>query len=166
MGQRAWRMNPFESVVRQWKRREKWRPSSEWIHRRSKVMEKAGQSEFESSRGASRLRLGFENVHLQPSLRENNGRRKPIGTGADDASSAYQFRFSLHLSGHRDANHCRGASEFGHWTTAILPSGSRSSVGAYNPSNSRRHHRFCVRFSTGVVNQYCQITARTWRGGL
>src|SRR6266581_7504647 len=96
-------------------------------------MEKARQGKLESSRGASRLRLRLENVYLQSSLRENNGCCEAIRTGADDASSAYQFSFSPHVSGHRDANHSRGASEFGHWTTAILLSASRSSVGAYNP---------------------------------
>src|SRR5882724_9036761 len=58
-------------------------------------MEKARQGKLESSRGASRLRLRLENVYLQSSLRENNGCCEAIRTGADDASSAYQFSFPL-----------------------------------------------------------------------
>src|SRR5580693_10789588 len=62
------------------------------------------------------------------------------------------------------ASHCRGAT-IGHSTARILPSGSRVSVGAYSPRNSRRHQRPVLLFSVAVVNQYCQRTARTWRGG-
>src|SRR5437868_6568046 len=128
-------------------------------------MQKTRQSELERSRRASRLRLRFKHLHFQSSLRKNNSRRKAIRTGANDASCAPHFIFSLHASDHINANHSRGASGFGHWTTVILPSASRCNVGAYNPSNSRRHHKPCARFSAEVVNQYCQITARTWRGG-
>src|SRR5437899_13052528 len=53
----------------------------------------------------------------------------------------------------------------GHSETAILPSDWRSSVGAYSPSCCLLHHVPCARFSSGVVNQYCQTTARTCRGG-
>src|SRR5437879_9018621 len=53
----------------------------------------------------------------------------------------------------------------GHSKTAILPSGCRSNVGAYRPSCCLLHHVPCERFSSGVVNQYCQTTARTCRGG-
>src|SRR5436309_4986059 len=53
----------------------------------------------------------------------------------------------------------------GHSKTAILPSGCRSNVGAYRPSCCLLHHVPCERFSAGVVNQYCQITARICRGG-
>src|SRR5439155_10395263 len=44
----------------------------------------------------------------------------------------------------------------GHSETAILPSDWRSSVGAYSPSCCLLHHVPCARFSSGVVNQYCQ----------
>src|SRR5579864_3658322 len=91
MRQRAGRMNPFESMVRQRQRGEKWRPGSKWIHGRSEVMKKAGQSELECPCCASRLGLRFENGHLQSSLGENNGRCETIRTSTDDA------RFAGHL---------------------------------------------------------------------
>src|SRR6266851_5454348 len=53
----------------------------------------------------------------------------------------------------------------GHSITTKVPLGSRSSVGAYDPKNCRRHHFLAVRFSATVVNQYCQSTARICRGG-
>src|ERR1700693_3035410 len=53
----------------------------------------------------------------------------------------------------------------GHSITTIVSFGSRSSVGAYNPTNCRRHHFLAARFSAIVVNQYCQSTARICRGG-
>src|SRR6266404_2517651 len=65
------------------------------MHRRSEVMEKAGQGELESPCGASRLRLRFENVDLQSPLSENDGCCETIGTSTDDASFAGHFRFSL-----------------------------------------------------------------------
>src|SRR6266567_148124 len=52
----------------------------------------------------------------------------------------------------------------GHSTTLMLPSASRSSVGAYRPNIRRRHHMPLERFSAIVVNQYCQSTARIWCG--
>jgi len=48
----------------------------------------------------------------------------------------------------------------GHSMTSIWPSASRSSVGAYSPNNSRRHHIPVERFCLMVVNQYCQSTER------
>src|SRR5213080_3079863 len=58
-------------------------------------------------------------------------------------------------------HHCRGET-VGHSVTLILPSASRCKVGAYNPTNCRRHHIPVCCFSAMVVNQYCQSTARTW----
>ena len=49
--------------------------------------------------------------------------------------------------------------------TTSFPSGLRSIVGAYWPSSCRRHQN-PSRFSGQSVNQYCQITARTSRGGV
>src|SRR5207247_2593239 len=59
----------------------------------------------------------------------------------------------------------RGSVIAGHCNTTILPSSSRSSVGAYNPSCSRLHHSPCACFSSGVVNQYCHSTDRTCLAG-
>src|SRR5271163_554645 len=95
MRQRARRVNPFEPVIRQRQRGEKWRPGSQWMHRRSEVMEKAGQGELKRSGGASRLGLRFKNVHFPSTLSENDGPSETIGTGADDASLAAHLRFSL-----------------------------------------------------------------------
>src|SRR2546430_2885071 len=63
------------------------------------------------------------------------------------------------------ASYSLGSDVDGHWSTTTLPSDSRSSVGAYNPSCCLLHHVPSERFSAGIVNQYCQITARTCRGG-
>jgi len=65
------------------------------MYRRSEVMQKTGQRKFERSRGASRLGLRLKNIHLQSVLSENDGRRKPVGTGADNTSFAGHFRCSL-----------------------------------------------------------------------
>src|SRR5436309_11721195 len=59
-------------------------------------------------------------------------------------------------------HHCRGET-VGHSVTLILPSALRCKVGAYNPTNCRRHHIPVCCFSAMVVNQYCQSTARTDR---
>src|SRR6266849_9257107 len=53
----------------------------------------------------------------------------------------------------------------GHSATTMVPSGSRSRVGAYSPNSCRRHHIPVARFSAMLVNQYCQSTARICRGG-
>jgi hypothetical protein len=58
-------------------------------------MQKTRQGELKGARRPSGLRLGFENLDLQSLLRQNDGRRKAIGAGADDASSARHVRLSL-----------------------------------------------------------------------
>jgi hypothetical protein len=58
-------------------------------------MPKAGQGELERPGRASRLRLGFKNLHLQSLPSENNRRCKGIRTGADNASSEVHVRFSV-----------------------------------------------------------------------
>jgi hypothetical protein len=58
-------------------------------------MPKAGQGKFERPGGASRLSLGFKNLHLQSLLSDNDRRCKAIRTGADNASSVGHVRFSL-----------------------------------------------------------------------
>src|SRR5262249_11422422 len=49
--------------------------------------------------------------------------------------------------------------------TKTFPSGARSRAGAYRPRFSLRHQSPVERFVAKSVNQYCQITARTCRGG-
>ena len=58
-------------------------------------MPKAGQGKFEGAGRASRLRLGFKNLHLQSLPSENNRRCKAIRTGADNASSGGHVRLSF-----------------------------------------------------------------------
>src|SRR5215470_3686189 len=58
-----------------------------------------------------------------------------------------------------------GGRAWGHSKAKIFPSGARSRAGAYKPRYSRRHQRPVERFVARSVNQYCQTTARTWRGG-
>jgi hypothetical protein len=60
-------------------------------------------------------------------------------------------------------NYCRPRTA-GHSVTTMVPSGSRSRVGAYRPNNCRHHHVPVARFSAMLVNQYCQSTARICRG--
>src|SRR5213592_881088 len=74
-----------------------------------------------------------------------------------------QFLKRFFAPNHPD--YSRGSIISGHCNTTILPSASRSSVGAYNPNCSRRHHLPVARFSSGSANQYCHSTARTCRGG-
>ena len=59
-----------------------------------------------------------------------------------------------------------GGNSSGHSTTANRPSAAIVNSGAYSPRYSRRHQSPVRRFSPSVVNQYCQITARTYRGGV
>src|ERR1043166_2850333 len=47
----------------------------------------------------------------------------------------------------------------------IFPSAVRSRGGAYSPSNSSLHHAPVLRLVARSVNQYCEITARTFCGG-
>src|SRR5258708_15151963 len=61
-------------------------------------------------------------------------------------------------------NYFRGPTA-GHSVTTMFPLGSRSRVGAYSPNNCRRHQIPVARFCAMLVNQYCQSTARTCRGG-
>ena len=58
-------------------------------------MPKAGQGELERPGRASRLRLGFKNLHLQSLPSENDRRCKAIRTGADNASSEVHVRLSI-----------------------------------------------------------------------
>jgi hypothetical protein len=65
------------------------------MHGRSEVVKKARQGELESSCGASRLRLGFEDVYLPSVLSKSDGRGETVGTGTDDAGLAGHLRYSL-----------------------------------------------------------------------
>src|SRR5437879_12722018 len=80
------------------------------------------------------------------------------------APITHALPFIVERSAFLCTHHCRGET-VGHSVTLILPSASRCKVGAYNPTNCRRHHIPVCCFSAMVVNQNCQSTARTWVGG-
>ena len=82
------RVNPLEAMFLQWQRRKKWRASSERVNRGAKVVVKAREGELESARGASGLRLSFENVDVRVALRKDNGRGQAVGSRTDDAGFA------------------------------------------------------------------------------
>src|SRR5215472_16873097 len=58
-----------------------------------------------------------------------------------------------------------GGSGSGSCRIPYRPSGSFVTTGAYRPSSWRFHQLPVERFSSIEVNQYCQITARTYLGG-
>lgn len=82
------RVNPLQAIFLQRERSKKWRARSERVDRGTKIMEVAWKRELESARGASGLRLSFENVHVHAALRKGNGRGQAVGSRTDDASSA------------------------------------------------------------------------------
>ncbi len=49
-------------------------------------MAEAGQRQLHGARCSTRLRFGFEDFHVQPSLRQHNGRGQTVRAGADHAS--------------------------------------------------------------------------------
>src|SRR6202030_509508 len=104
------------------------------------------------------------NIYVQPRLSQNNGCSQPIRSGADDACLTVHFTNHPGAPAGSGKNYCCGRAA-GHSVTTMLPSGFRSSVGAYRPKNCRRHHIPVARFSAMLVNQYCQSTARICRGG-
>src|SRR5580704_2783528 len=167
MGERSRRMNPLQSMIFERQRREERRPGAHRMHRRSKVVQEAWQSQFHRARCTARCRLSLEHIDLQAGLGQDDGRCKPIWARANAAC------FAAHRESPTDLmllalllnfecatiSYCFG-STLGHSTTLTLPSGARSSVGAYRPKNCLRHHSPLARFSDIAVNQYCQSTAR------
>src|SRR5580704_1261969 len=136
---------------------------------RSEVVEKAGQRQRKRARRAPRSWLSLEYIDIETCLRQNNGCRQAIGASADHARFTAHYK-TLRMSPHDGTSraistrYSRGAT-VGISTAPILPSASRSSVGAYRPRISRRHHAPEICFSASVVNQYCHRTARTRLGG-
>ena len=56
-----------------------------------KIVEKAGEGERKSARGAARLGLGLEDLNVQACGGEDNGRGEAVGTGADDGGAVWQI---------------------------------------------------------------------------
>src|SRR6266849_2075035 len=138
------------------------------MHRRSKVVQEAWQSQFHRARGAARCRLGLEHIYLQACLGQYDGRCQPIWTRANNACLATHREsptnlvlFAVLLIFKCATISYSFGSTVGHSTTLMFPSGPRSSVGAYRPNSCLRHHILVARFSDIVVNQYCQSIART-----
>jgi len=61
----------------------------------SEIVVEAWQSEFKRARGATGLRLGFEDVNVNAALREGDGSGEAVGSSADDAGPALR-RFRIH----------------------------------------------------------------------
>src|SRR5215472_7647316 len=147
---------------------------------RAKIVPEAGKRQFEGARSAAGNGLGLEELDLEPGLGEDNGGREAVGAGTDDAGfgnvSWHFARGRCWPRSRRESQHpmlrakCQSriyslGCTSGDWMTWMLPSDSRSRVGAYSPRYSRRHQFPVARFSAMVVNQYCQSTARICRGG-
>ena len=56
------------------------------MDRRSEVVMKPGQRQLHGARAAAGLSFSFENLDLHARLRQHDGRRQPVGAGADNAS--------------------------------------------------------------------------------
>jgi hypothetical protein len=93
--ERCGRVNPPQAVSLQWQRRKKRRASGEWVNGRAEIVEEAGKREFEGARGATGLRLRFEDVNVHAVLREGDGGCEPVGSSANDAGPALR-RFRIH----------------------------------------------------------------------
>src|ERR1700736_3412554 len=142
------------------------------MHRGSKVVQESRYGQFHGARGAARCRLGLEHIDLQACLGQYDGRCQPIRTRANNACLAAHREsptnlvlFAVLLIFECATISYSFGSTVGHSTTLMLPSGPRSSVGAYRPNSCLRHHFPVARFSDIVVNQYCQSTVRIWCGG-
>src|SRR5262245_66600810 len=79
------------------------------MHRRTEVVMKAGQRQFESAGGAAGLRLGFVDIDVQTCLSQDDSRCQAFWTGADYASAsrhACKFRVSgFELQEWKSSNH-------------------------------------------------------------
>ena len=58
------------------------------MDRGAEIMEEARKRELEGARGASGLRLGFENVHVRAALRKYDGSGQAVGSRTDHTGSA------------------------------------------------------------------------------
>jgi hypothetical protein len=58
------------------------------VDRGTKIVEEARERKLQRARGAAGLRLGFENVDVHATLREDNGRGQAVGSRTDDAGSS------------------------------------------------------------------------------
>jgi len=79
MGQRRGRMNPLQTVRLERQGRKEWRPGSEGMDRRAKIVKETGFGQRQRAGGTARLRLGFENVHMDAALGQGDRGGKAIG---------------------------------------------------------------------------------------
>src|ERR1700730_4146326 len=91
-------------MIAQRQRRKEWRPASQRKDCRSEVVPKARRGQPQSARRSARRGLGFQHVHLQPSLSQDDGRRQPIRTRADDT------RLTAHRESPEPALKCTSGS--------------------------------------------------------
>ena len=84
MGERRGRVNPRQPIIAQRQRREKGRGGGHGMHGGAEVVLKARQGELHGPGSSAGLLLGFEDLHLQPRLREHDGGSQPVGTGSHD----------------------------------------------------------------------------------
>jgi len=85
MRQGDWRVDPFQTVIGQGQRRKEWRSGSHRMHRGTEIMVEAGQRQLHVARSSAGLRFGFEDFHLEPSLRQHNGHCQIVRTRSDHA---------------------------------------------------------------------------------
>src|SRR5262249_12703083 len=167
LGKRGRRMNPFESVILQRKLREKRRACGQRKHSRAEIVRETREGQFHAAGRAARDLLGFESIHLESGLREDDRGCEPVGARSDNA----RFPVARHNSWMTDCTirnfriYSLGGTS-GHSTTLISPSGAFSRVGAKRPISCRLHHIPVRRFSSMEVNQYCHNSVRIWRGGV
>src|SRR5690242_2109815 len=116
-------------------------PGTQWKNCGSEVVKKTRQGQFHGAYCSARSRLGFEDFNAESCLRENNGRGQSIRPRTDHASTirhestlSTRFYTTSRVLPCESPLYSRGRT-FGHSVTWMLPSDSRSSVGAYKPRN-------------------------------
>jgi hypothetical protein len=92
MSQRCFAVDPFQSVVCQGERVEKWRTRCHGVHGGAEVMTEARESERQCAGRTTRLSFGFEDLDLKSRLRQDNGSGESIGTCSDHVGAAHRCK--------------------------------------------------------------------------
>src|SRR6266567_2466540 len=77
-------LNPGEPESIEWESFEKRRTSSEWMNCRAEIVDETGQRQFSRARAAANGGVGFQYQHGTSRVRENNGGRQTVRSGAND----------------------------------------------------------------------------------
>jgi hypothetical protein len=75
MRQWKWRLDPFQTVLGQWKGRPCRRTDRQWMHCRADVVKEARQGEFGGTRSAANSRFSLDYRRAEACLGQNNSGR-------------------------------------------------------------------------------------------